>query len=147
MTRILLEASKGGTLEILPDGDANRFYLLLATAPPHSVHLLHVFWSGEALFFLHDFHTPPTHEEMTEKLEPGSVAWVPNLGEVVIAYGTAAPRDQHGKITVARLGRIPEVTVLREVGRRVWLHGAEEARLVVTPSEPAMNGKKHLYQT
>ena len=131
MTRILLEASKGGIVQILPDGDTNRYHNLLANAPPTSVHLLHVFWSGEALFFSHDFHRPPLQEEMTERLEPGSVTWVPHLGEVIIAYGVAAPRDQNGKIAVARVGKIPEVALLRKVGRRVWLHGSEEARLVV----------------
>lgn len=131
MTRLLLEASKGGMVEIHPDGATNRFYSLLASAPPNSVHLLHVFWSGEAFFFSQDLGAQPTPEEMTDTLEPGSVTWFPQLKELIIAYGIAAPRDPHGEITVARVGRVEDVAAIREIGHRIWLHGSEDARLRV----------------
>lgn len=131
-------------MEIRPDGSSNRFYLLLTSPPPGSVRLLHVLWSGEAFFFSVDLREPPTQEEMTDRLEPGSVTWFPQLRELIIAYGTAAPRDQHGAISVAKVGRIDDLSGLREIGRRIWMQGAEAARLVLTLEEPAMNGKKHL---
>lgn len=132
MTKIVIEASRGGTVKVLPHGGQNRFYSLLASPPPNSVELLHVLWSGEAIFFVHNLPLSPTPEEMTAKIEPGSVTWFPELGEVIIAYGTAAPRDKHGAITVARVGTIEDIAVLREIGRRIWLHGSEKARLLVT---------------
>lgn len=118
-------------MEIHPDGATNRYYSLLATAPPHLVHLLHVFWSGEAFFFAHDFGAQPTPEEMTGKMEPGSVTWFPQMKELIIAYGVAAPRDLHGEVAVTRVGRIGDVAAIREIGHRIWLHGSEDATLRV----------------
>lgn len=131
MPRIILETGRNHRVEILPHPTGVRLFREFIGSVPESVELSHVKYSGEALFFLHKLSVTPSEDELTDTLEPGSFSYFSDLGEFILAYGMATPRDRRGPIDVASVGTVSEWDGLRGLGRRVWRRGREAVRIRV----------------
>ena len=133
MARIILETRRGNRVDIVPHPAGKRLFLKFVGSAPEEVELLHVKWSGDALFFFHTLPVVPTSDELTRTLDPGSFAYFPDLEEFILAYGEASPRDKRGNIEVARVGTVTAPEALVPMGKRIWRHGMEAARIRVEP--------------
>jgi len=133
MPRIILDTRMGHRVEILPHPAGRRLFREFAGSAPDTVELLHVKWSGDALFFVHKLSVAPSDDELTDALEPGTFAYFPELAEFILVYGEAAPRDHRGPIEVAAVGIVSDFDGLAGLGKRIWRHGMEAARIRAEP--------------
>jgi hypothetical protein len=92
---------------------------------------MHVKWSGDAVFFFHDLRSHLEPRGRIRRLEPGSVRYFPDLVEILISYGVAAPRSKDGEIEVAPIGWIEDLETLGLAGERIWKEGGEDAQVRV----------------
>lgn len=133
MSRIILETGRDHRVKIVPHPAGIRLFAEFISSVPESVELLHVKYSGEALFFVHKLPVAPSDDELTDTLEPGSFSYFPDLAEFILAYGNAAPRDHRGPIEVALVGRVSDWNGLRGLGSRIRRHGREAVRIRAEP--------------
>jgi hypothetical protein len=133
MGRIILEAGQGHRVVIRPHPAGRRLFSEFAEYAPETVELRHVKWSGDALFFVHELALGPRPDEMTPNLELGAFSYFPGLGEFLLAYGDASPRDRRGAIQVAQVGLVSDADGLNGLGERIWRRGAETVRIHVEP--------------
>jgi hypothetical protein len=133
MSRIILETGRDHRVEILPHPAGVRLFREFIESAPESVELLHVKYSGEALYFVHRLSVDPLDDELTDTLEPGSFSYFPDLAEFILAYGRAAPRDHRGPIDVACVGTVSDWDGLRGLGRWISRHGREAVRIRAEP--------------
>ena len=131
MRRCTLDFERGDQVEIVPHDPPNRLFDAFVDRPPESVRLMHVKWSGDAVFFFHDLRSHLEPGGRIGRLEPGSVAYFPDLVEILVSYGVAAPRSKDGEIEVAPIGWIEDLETLGLVGERIWKDGVEEAQVRV----------------
>lgn len=129
MSRCILEIGENGRVEILRTGAGRRLFDAFVERCPHSIRLMHVKWSGDALFFVLDLGITPGPEEKVDWLRPGEVTYYPELEEVIIPYGVAAPRNAKGTVAVAPFGRTENVEALTRAGRSIWRKGTERGTL------------------